>query len=80
MSARLTTYAALALSLGAGGCGQLGTPDRGADPDRPYRLLVPPATVGSKQIERAAPGSPKRAFLAWFGALQRRDVEAAAKL
>lgn len=72
--------AALTLGLAVVGCGDLPTPDKGADPSRPYRVVVSPQRIGPREIDRQPAGSPQRALLSWFGALQRGDAHAAASM
>jgi hypothetical protein len=58
--------------LGITGCGELGTTWKG---DR----LVRPHAVSSVEVQRYPAGSPERAFLLWFSALQRMDAASYAR-
>jgi len=80
MSLRTTALAVLALGLAVSGCGDLPTPDKGKDPLRPYRIAVHPRTVTPSEIAGQPAGSPQRALLEWFGAIQQGRARQAADL
>jgi hypothetical protein len=57
----------------ATGCGELGADWRGL-------RLEPPRRTSPEDVARLPAGSPQRAFLTWYAAVQRRDAATAASV
>lgn len=68
------------LAVAAVGCGELPTPPKGTDPTRPYRLAMRPEAIPLATVRDAAAGSPERALLTWFRAIQLGRLQTALSL
>ena len=79
-SRRLTCALLASVALFAVGCGELRTPEKGIDPERPYRLPAQPAAIDAARLGRYGRDAPERTVLAWFGAMQRGAFRTAAEL
>jgi len=72
--------AAASVLVALAGCGSLATPPKGLDPERPYRIPQNTAPISLREIADSPPGSPQRALLRWFRALQVGDLQTAQSL